>query len=483
MQTSMSGVFEQILGRADLGVVGLGVMGSNVLLHLSDAGFAVAGYDRDPSREAALAHEARQRSLLFPSTPKQLATFVRRPRTLLLFLPAGDAVDAVLEELVPLLDSGDVVIDAGNSHFTDTDRRGRMLAERGLHLLGLGVSGGESGARRGASLMAGGPREAYARVRPQLEAAAARVDGEPCLAWLGPGGAGHYVKMVHNGIEYGLMELIAEIYDLASRGLRLSSFAISQLFGDWSDTDIGGYLVEITADILSRNDERTGRPMVEVIRDVARQKGTGQWTSQEALDLQIPVPTIDAAVSMRDFSALPEREEIHGILGSSLPHVPQAQSAPATAGEQLRRALHAGMVLTFAQGFALLRAASLAHDYQLQLSEVARIWRGGCIIRSRLLEKIRAAYRAQPRLVSLLADQSLSDQLTVDHPALREAVRLAVNLEIPVPGLMASLSYLEAFRSARLPASLIQAQRDYFGAHTYERVDESGTFHTDWAPS
>jgi 6-phosphogluconate dehydrogenase len=469
--------------RAELGVVGLGVMGRNLLLHLADVGFRVAGYDREAEKVAALREEARHREIALATSLPELVGDLRRPRAVLLLVPAGGPVDAVLEGLVPLLDRGDLVIDGGNSHFTDTDRRGRALAERGLLFMGLGISGGAHGARHGASLMPGGPREAWERVSPLLEAAAARVDGERCVTWLGPGSAGHYVKMVHNGIEYGLMQLIAEIHDLASRGLGLSSEATSRLFEQWNATEVGAYLVGITARILAVVDEKTGRPLLEMIRDVARQKGTGQWTSQDALALQVPTPTIDAAVGMRDLSALAEREEIRRALVPSGASPTPRRAEPAADGELLRRALFAGMLLTFAQGFSLLRAASLARDYQLRLQEVASIWRGGCIIRARLLEPIAAAYRARPDLPSLLADPALAGEVRAHHDALVEVVGLAARLELPAPGLMASSSYLEALRSARLPTNLIQAQRDCFGAHTYERIDAAGNFHTEWMPT
>jgi 6-phosphogluconate dehydrogenase len=466
-------------GGAEIGVVGLGVMGRNLLLNLADAGFRVAGYDRDPSKVAALREVAGRRDVIPADDASHLIAALRRPRALLILVPAGKPVDAVLEGLSPLLEDGDVVVDGGNSHFSDTDRRGRALAQRGLELVGLGISGGERGARHGASLMAGGAPEAYERVRPLLEAASARVDGERCVAWLGPGSAGHYVKMVHNGIEYGLMQLIAEVYQLLADGLSLPASAMSRLFEQWNATDVGGYLVEITGRILGRVDEESGRPLLERIRDVARQKGTGQWTSQEALALRVPTPTLDAAVDLRDLSALLEREEIQ----RALDHSPRPSAGPALAPEALRRALYSGMLLAYAQGFSLLRSASTSRGYQLDLEAVARIWRGGCIIRSRLLEPIRAAFHDEPRMASPLSHAALAEAVRARHPALKEVVAAAALWEVPAPALMASLGYLEALRSARLPANLIQAQRDYFGAHTYERIDRPGRFHTDWEPA
>jgi len=342
--------------------------------------------------------------------------------------------------------------------------------------VGMGISGGEYGARHGASLMPGGPAPAYQRLRPLLEAAAAVVGDERCVAHLGPGSAGHYVKMVHNGIEYGLMQLIAEAYDLLHRGLGLSNERIAERFARWNEGELGGFLVEITSEILARRDERTGGPLLDVIRDEARQKGTGQWTSQDALDLKVPAPTLDAAVMARDLSGLrEEREAVRAALGEA-----RGPPAPQALAQSLERALLSAMIATFAQGMALLQAASRARGYGLELEEVARIWRGGCIIRAKLLEPIRAAYRANPALPSLVAAPELARRVREADTALRATVASAIELGVPAPALMASLAFLDSLRSARLPASLLQAQRDYFGAHTYERIDAPGAFHTEW---
>jgi len=342
----------------------------------------------------------------------------------------------------------------------------------------LGVSGGAKGARSGPSLMPGGPPEAYARVQPILEAAAAKVRGEPCVAYLGSGSAGHYVKMVHNGIEYALMELLAEAYDLLRRGLGLSLGEMAGIYEEWQQGELASYLVEITPPILRRVEEKTGQPLVDLIQDQARQKGTGLWTSREAMDLQVPTPTIDAAVMMRALSG-------HKAAREAASRVLQGPS-PAFQGDrqafirQLGRSLYNGTVLAFAQGLALLQQASRVYDYHLELSEVARIWRGGCIIRAAVLEDIRAAYRAQPDLPHLLLDPHLVREVTARMPDLRAMAAAAAALGLPAPGLMASLAYYDAWRSARLPANLIQAQRDYFGAHTYQRTDLPGAFHTHW---
>jgi 6-phosphogluconate dehydrogenase len=360
----------------------------------------------------------------------------------------------------------------------DTDVRARNLKAKGIHFLGVGVSGGEEGARHGPSIMPGGPKEAYERVRPILEAVAAKVDNEPCVTWLGPRSAGHYVKMVHNGIEYGLMQLIAETYDLMKRGLGLNDDELSDVYSAWNNGELNGYLLEITSHIFPKVDEQTGKRLIDVILDEARQKGTGMWTSQDAMDLQVPIPTIDVAVAMRNLSAFEkERKEASSVLPRPIPSF--AGDRQMFIG-QLRSALYAGMIITYVQGMALLVVASAKHEYDLDLEAVARIWRGGCIVRAALLEDFRAAFNDKPGLPNLLLDPKLSQKVNAHQENLRKIVCLASDLGIPAPGLMVSLAYLDSYRSAWLPANLIQAQRDYFGAHTYERIDEEGTFHTQW---
>jgi 6-phosphogluconate dehydrogenase len=466
-----------MMKSCELGLIGLGVMGRNFVLNLADRGFAVAGYDRQPEKVAALAREAGGRPVRGAATPQAFVGLLRSPRAVMLLVPAG-AVDAVIQDLVPLLSPGDLVVDGGNSHFRDTDRRAKQLEASGFHYLGVGVSGGEEGARRGPSMMPGGAREAYERVRPLFEAAAARADGDPCVTWLGPGSAGHYVKMVHNGIEYGLMELIAETYDLLRRGLGLQPDELAEVYGGWNRGPGGGFLLEITAAVFREPDPESGERLVDRILDRARQKGTGRWTSQDAMDLLVPASVIDAAVAARELSALKEER----VRAAELLTGPEARYAGDRAAlvQALENAFYAGMVLTFAQGMVELGTASRQHGYGLDLEAVARIWRGGCIIRARLLEKIRAAYRARPELPNLLLDPDLGSAVLERQAELRAAVAAAVELGIPAPGLMAALAYFDGYRSARLPANLIQAQRDYFGAHTYERVDREGTFHTRW---
>jgi 6-phosphogluconate dehydrogenase len=464
----------------DLGLVGLGVMGRNFLLNAADHGFAVAGYDLDDDKAQRLRAERESAHDIDAST--DLGDFVRalkRPRAVMLLVPAGKAVDAVLRDVTPRLEAGDVIVDAGNSHYRDTGRRAGELSSGGVLFMGAGVSGGEYGARHGPSIMPGGAPDAYARIEPIFTAAAAKAKGEPCVAHLGAGSSGHYVKMVHNGIEYGVMQLIAEVYDLLRRGLGQEVGAAQETFASWSEGPLAGYLIEITAEILTRDDERTRQPLIEVIADAARQKGTGKWTSWDAMDLQVPTPTIDAAVAARNLSALKEqRVALARSLAGSEP--PRLADDPAELVPHLHDALHAAMLLTYGQGFALIRRASQEYGYGVAPETVARIWRGGCIIRAALLEDIRAALRADPELDNLLFAPGIGSAVTSNQEALRAAVHAAARGGIPAPALTASLSYLDGYRSARLPANLIQAQRDYFGSHTYERVDAEGTFHTAW---
>ena len=465
---------------AELGMVGLGVMGRNLLLNMADHGFAVAGYDLDQDKVKALADEGA--SAASPvHTAGEAEAFVkllRKPRVVMMLVPAGKAVDAVISSLEPLLEEGDLIIDGGNSHFTDTDRRAKALAEKGLNFFGMGVSGGESGARHGPSMMPGGPADAYKRVKPLLEACSAHVDDEPCVAHLGPGSAGHYVKMVHNGIEYGLMQLIAESYDLMHRGAGVGNDRLAEIFGEWNTGDLAGFLVEITARIFKKDDPRTGKRMVEVILDVARQKGTGMWTSQDAFTLGVPVPTIDMAVAMRNLSAFEaERHAAAEALGGPKPTY---EGDVDQLVKQVGEALHAAMIVTYAQGMSQLSHASKHYAYDLDLEVVSRIWRGGCIIRAALLEEMRKAYQAKPGLTNLLLDPGLGTKVSDLQGSLRQVVQTASGIGIPAPGFASALAYFDALRASHLPANLVQAQRDFFGAHTYERVDDEGTFHTEW---
>jgi 6-phosphogluconate dehydrogenase len=459
-------------------MIGLGVMGRNLVLNIADHGFSVAGYDRDPAKTSALEHAAGQQVVHATVDLREFISLLHRSRAIMLLVPAGASVDSVIQELLPLLDEGDLIIDAGNSYFKDTDLRSRDLTAKGIKFLGVGVSGGEAGARHGPSIMPGGPKEAYERVRPAFEAVAAKVNSDPCVTWLGPGSAGHFVKMVHNGIEYGVMQLLAESYDLMKRGLGLNNDDLSAVYNLWNQGELNGYLMEITGRIFSKPDEKTGRQLIDEILGVAKQTGTGMWTSQSAMELQAPIPTIDLAVTMRDLSVFTsEREQAGAIYQRPAPPFPVGRDLFVT---QLGRALFAGIVTVYAQGMALLTAASVKYEYCLELAAVARIWRGGCIIRAAVLEDICAAFEARPKLANLLLDPHLASVVTEHQEDLRQVVCQAAQSGIPAPGLMVSLGYLDAYRSAWLPANLIQAQRDYFGAHTYERRDSKGQFHTEW---
>lgn len=473
------------MGRAicDLGLIGLGVMGRNLALNFTDHDFKVAVYNRTPDKTRAFAAGEGAAPEIYPAyILSDLLDLLRPPRALLAMVSAGPPVDAVIAELTPLLDPGDLIIDGGNSHFDDTDRRAKALSEEGFLFLGLGVSGGELGTRYGPSLMPGGDREGYERVQPLLTAAAARVKNEPCVAYLGPKSAGHFVKMVHNGIEYALMQLIAEAYDLLHRGLGLNFEEMAEVFTGYNRGLVKSYLVEITSHILKRRDDQTMQPLVALIQDVARQKGTGIWSSKAALDLGVPIPTIDVAVALRHLSAQKEvREAAAGILPGPGPFFPGPGDRQGFIGK-LENALFASFVMAFAQGLALLQQASKVHHYSLDLATVVRLWRGGCIIRAALLEDILAAYKARPDLPNLLVDPGLGGKVAARQGDWREVVKAAADWGLPAPALMASLAYLDAYRSRRLPVNLVQAQRDYFGAHTYERVDRPGTFHTDWLP-
>lgn len=469
-------------GECEIGIVGLGTMGRNLALNFADRGFRVAGYDLDAGKVGQLKAEAGDRGVSALQTADAFIESLRRPRAALMLVPAGKAVDSVIHDLAPRLGAGGLLIDGGNSHFRDTDRRIDELARFDLGYLGVGVSGGEEGARRGPSLMPGGSREAYERIRGVFEAAAARVDGEPCVAWLGPGSAGHFVKMVHNGIEYGIMQLIAETYDLMHRGLGLNDDELHDVYEEWNRGDLASYLLEITARIFRVIDPETGGRLVDLIRDEARQLGTGMWTSQAAMDLGVPIPTIDAAVSMRSLSDMKlERKTASSSLSLTVKDQGIDGVSRASSLSMIENAFHAAVVVAYAQGMALLRRASDAHAYGLDLEAVSRIWRGGCIIRAALLDRIRAAYRRRSDAPNLLLDADLGGAVIRRRGDLQAVVSMAAQAGIPAAAMMASLAYLDAYRTGRLPANLIQAQRDYFGAHTYERIDRDGTFHTDWS--
>ncbi len=463
-----------------IGVVGLGVMGHNLALNMERNGFPVAGYDVDPAKTRAfVSGPAAGKAIIGIASPAELVAALETPRRILLMVPAGKPVDSAIANLKPHLAPGDILMDGGNSFFMDTDRRNKELEGEGFNFVGMGVSGGEEGALWGPSLMPGGQHEAWEHLAAILRAIAARAeDGQPCVEYIGPRGAGHYVKMVHNGIEYADMQLIAEIYDVLHRGLGLAAAELHDTFAEWNTGELRSYLIEITADIFRRVDEETGRPLVDLILDEAQQKGTGKWASQNALDIGAPLQTINAAVESRIVSAL-KQERVNAsraIRGPELRYAGDRQRLIHAAKD----ALYASKITSYAQGLGLLRIASDEYGYDLRLGEIARIWRAGCIIRASLLNDIMAAYQRNPALVNLLLDEAFRAAVDSRQAAWRFVVQTAVGMGIPVLALSASLAYFDAYRSERLPANLTQAQRDYFGAHTYRRVDREGVFHTGW---
>ena len=532
--------------KAQFGMIGLGTMGRNFLLNVAEQGFSGVGYDLDVEKRTLLLEEGKDFNL---QTAENLPEFIEKlesPRKIMILVPAN-VVDFVINDLLAILDAGDIVIDGGNSHFPETERREKLLAEKQIEFLGVGVSGGEEGARHGASIMIGGKREVYTHVQKILEAASAKVNGESCAAFVGNSSAGHFVKMVHNGIEYGLMQILAETYDFMLRVLKMDYAQMSETFAKWNDSELNSFLVEITAEVLRKSDAETGKPLVEMILDKAAQKGTGKWTSQAAMDFGVPIPTIDSAVSMRQISAQKETRILIAkkynsqssvvsrqssvdseTVASEPQHDMKAQRAKAdvettvseqhktnigeqeyqTAGktvknsadssinkdlreeceadfdkfvEQLKNTLLSSFITTYAQGMSLLQTVSTEKEYGLNLSEIAKIWRGGCIIRSALLEEMRRAFAENEDLPNLLLDDDFAEILNKNREDWREINAKFAESRIPSLCLSSALAYFDAFRSERLPANLIQAQRDFFGAHTYQRIDKGGVFHTpDW---
>jgi 6-phosphogluconate dehydrogenase len=464
-----------------IGIVGLGVMGHNLALNMERNGFPVAGYDLDADKTLAFIEgPASGKNIIGADSPAALMSALEKPRRILMMVPAGAPVDNAIAHLKPHLEPGDILMDGGNSFFLDTESRNLALEKEGFNYIGTGVSGGEEGALWGPAIMPGGQRSAWEAVAPILQAIAAKAeDGLPCVEYMGPRGAGHYVKMVHNGIEYGDMQLIAEVYDLLARGLGLSAAELHTIFADWNTGELKSYLIEITAEIFSRPDAESGRPLVDLILDEAQQKGTGKWASQNSLDVGAPIPTINAAVESRILSGLKEQR----LAASKLIRGPQ----PEFKGDRqklidaARQALYASKITSYAQGMGLLQIASDEYKYNLKMGDIARIWRAGCIIRADLLGDIMSAYQRNPGLVNLLLDESFRICVESRQTAWRYAVQSAIGMGIPALALSASLAYFDAYRSERLPANLTQAQRDYFGAHTYRRIDREGTFHTEWS--
>ncbi|NKI27252.1 NADP-dependent phosphogluconate dehydrogenase [Arenibacter sp. 6A1] len=462
----------------DFGLIGLGVMGRNFILNVADNQFTSMGYDLDQEKVNALIEEGKDtKKVNATSDIKEFVNSLSQPRKIMLLVPAGKIVDAVIESLLPHLDKNDLIIDGGNSFFTDTDRREAYLQEKGIHFFGSGVSGGAKGARRGPSIMPGGNKEAYKEVQPIFEAVSAKFKGEPCVAYLGPKSAGNYVKMVHNGIEYGLMQLTSEIYDLLKKAGKLTNDELQETFATWNKGRLQSFLVEITAEIFQKEDDKTDGRLVDQILDKAKQKGTGKWTSQNAMDLGIPVPSIDVAVSMREISALKdERVVAENLYGRPTPEAIDKKALIKMAEE----ALYFAFINTYAQGLHQLAFASKEYGYELDLAVIAKIWRAGCIIRAELLEDISNAYAADKDLVNLLVAPNFVKEVKATLDGTREVVAYAAKNGIPLPALSNSLTYFDAYTSGRLPLNLIQAQRDHFGSHTYERTDMEGIFHTEW---
>lgn len=465
--------------KYDFGMVGLGVMGRNLLYNMADNGFSVIGFDLDAEKGKELEKGATPGThVKGVTTWEEFVANLATPRKITMLVPAGKPVDSVIESLLPLLDKGDIIIDGGNSHYTDTLRRVKYVGEKGFHFMGMGVSGGEKGARRGPSIMPGGDIEAYEVVKPVLEAVAAKVNGDPCTAYMGKDAAGHYVKMVHNGIEYAIMQLISEAYDLLHRGLGLFNEELHDVFAKWNEGELNSFLIEITRDIFKQKDPETGKYLLDLILDKAGAKGTGKWTSQDAMDSGVSIPTIDIAVSLRTISAYKEeRTEAAKLYAST--HKP-LDVDKATFIQQVGEALFFAVIISYAQGLALLVKASEELHMEIPLKDVVKIWRGGCIIRSTLLEKFYQAYTKNPTLSNILLDAGIAEIAKSKVESLREVVALAAKSSIAVGGLQTALAYFDSYTTERMPTNMIQAQRDYFGAHTYQRIDKEGSFHTEW---
>jgi 6-phosphogluconate dehydrogenase len=465
--------------KANFGMMGLGVMGHMLALNMERNGFHVAGYDLDANKVMAFGTKYPGKNLIACATLDEFLAALEIPRRIMMMVPAGDPVDSAIASLREVLVPGDLLIDGGNTFFLDTERRSKELEAKGIIYIGTGVSGGEYGALWGPSIMPGGQPEAWELVKPVFEAISAKVGDEPCVAYMGPRGAGHYVKMVHNGIEYGDMQLIAEAYDILHRGLGLDNAHLQEVFSDWNRSELESYLIEITANIFTRSDPETGRAIVDLILDEAQQKGTGKWASQNALDLGAPIPTINAAVESRIISAYKdERMAASKVLVGPRPLI---SADPKTVIGRVREALYAAKICSYAQGFSLMRLADKEYNYNLKYNEIARIWRGGCIIRARFLNNIRQAFENDPGLANLMMDPEFAGLMNTRQSALRKVVALAAESGIPALAFSSALAYYDAYRSERLPANLTQAQRDYFGAHTYRRIDREGTYHTEWS--
>lgn len=466
------------MSKQEIGVIGMAVMGRNLALNIESRGYSVSIYNRSKDKTDEVMAEHPGKQLVPYYTLPDFVNSLEKPRRILIMVQAGRGTDAVIDELKPLLDKGDIIIDGGNAYFEDTIRRNKALSEAGFNFIGAGVSGGEEGALKGPSIMPGGQKEAYQLVAPILEKIAAEVNGEPCVAYIGPNGAGHYVKMAHNGIEYGDMQLIAESYSLLKHAAGLTNDEIAAVFSEWNKGELNSYLIEITADIF-KHKEPSGVHLVDVILDAAGNKGTGKWTSQSALDLGEPLSLITESVFARYLSAIKDQRVAAAKLLSG-PQTTIESDNKAELIEKIRKALYMGKIISYAQGFAQLKAASQHYSWSLNYGEIAKIFRAGCIIRAQFLQKITEAYESEEEVVNLLLTPYFKQTVEAYQQSLRDVVSFAVQHGIPVPTLSAAIAYYDSYRSAVLPANLIQAQRDYFGAHTYQRTDKEGVFHTDW---
>ncbi|MFI6488729.1 NADP-dependent phosphogluconate dehydrogenase [Streptomyces sp. NPDC050564] len=466
---------------AQIGVTGLAVMGRNLARNFARNGYTVAVHNRTVARTNALVEEfGHEGEFVAAETAKEFVAALERPRRLMIMVKAGEPTDTVIQEFAPLLEPGDMIIDGGNAHFADTRRRERALREQGIHFVGTGVSGGEEGALHGPSIMPGGSKESYESLGPMLEKISAKAaDGAPCVTHVGPDGAGHFVKMVHNGIEYADMQLIGEAYQLLRDVAGYSPAQIADIFRTWNTGRLDSYLIEITAEVLSHVDEATGKPFVDIVEDRAEQKGTGRWTVQIALDLGVPVSGIAEAVFARSLSGHADlRAASRGLDGPKATQLAEAEAA--AFADRVEQALYASKIVSYTQGFHEITAGSDEYDWNIDLGAVASIWRGGCIIRAAFLDRIRAAYDARPDLPSLLSDETFAQEIAAAQDDWREVLVAATRQGVPTPGFSAALAYYDALRAERLPAALTQGQRDFFGAHTYRRTDREGSFHTLW---
>ncbi|MCG1021276.1 NADP-dependent phosphogluconate dehydrogenase [Sutcliffiella horikoshii] len=467
------------MAKQQIGVIGLAVMGKNLAMNIESRGYSVSVFNRSPEKTEEFLQETEGRNFKGTYSIEEFVLSLESPRKILLMVKAGGPTDATIDSLKPYLDKGDILIDGGNTLYTDTIRRNKELGELGLNFIGTGVSGGEEGALKGPSIMPGGQKEAYELVEDILKSISAKVEGDACCTYIGPDGAGHYVKMVHNGIEYGDMQLISEAYFLLKNVLGLSAQELHEVFSEWNKGELDSYLIEITADIFTKVDAETGKPLVDVILDTAGQKGTGKWTSKSALDLGVPLPIITESVFARFISAMKEER----VKASSILRGPEAVSFTGDKEafiESVRKALYMSKICSYAQGFAQLRAASEEYGWDLKYGEIAMIFRGGCIIRAQFLQKIKEAYDREAGLANLLLDPYFKEIVESYQGGLREILGVAIQHGVPVPSFSSALAYYDSYRSETLPANLIQAQRDYFGAHTYQRLDKEGIFHTEW---